>query len=302
MTARDRDTPQMAGFDGRTLAVLLACLGVWALGLAMAGLAGFALVAFALVLHSSLTHEILHGIAFRSGRLGTAVGLVQPGIAIPYLRFKRQHLAHHNDAKLTDPYDDPETNYLDPQVWDRLGRMHRTILRLNNTLMGRMLVGPALGQWAFMAADWRAMRAGDRQIAMDWALHLPGVIAVLSLVAWSPMSVWNYLLACYAALAVLKIRTFLEHQAHVHSAARTAIVEDRGILAFLFLNNNLHVIHHMYPSVPWHRLPALYRDQRERFQARNQGYVFASYGAIFRQFLWRSKDPVPHPLWPAPKD
>ncbi len=32
------------------------------------------------------------------------------------------HMAHHRDAILTDPYDDPESNYLDPAVWARLPR------------------------------------------------------------------------------------------------------------------------------------------------------------------------------------
>ena len=79
---------------------------------------------------------------------------------------------------------------------------------------------------------------------------------------------------------------------------RTVIIEDRGFFAFLFLNNNLHVVHHMHPGVPWYRLPALYRRGKERFCQVNDGYVYRSYGEIFRRFFWKAKDPVPHPLWP----
>jgi len=75
------------------------------------------------------------------------------------------------------------------------------------------------------------------------------------------------------------------------------VIEDRGVLALLFLNNNLHVVHHMHPNVSWYRLPALYRANKARYLARNQGYVYRSYGQIFRLFLCRSKDPVAHPLW-----
>ncbi|MEM9126831.1 MAG: fatty acid desaturase, partial [Pseudomonadota bacterium] len=82
--------------------------------------------------------------------------------------------------------------------------------------------------------------------------------------------------------------------------ARTVIVEDRGPLAFLFLNNNLHVVHHMNPKAPWYRLPGLYRTGRERYLTSNEAYVYKSYTEVFRQYFWRSKDPVVHPLWPKP--
>ena len=79
--------------------------------------------------------------------------------------------------------------------------------------------------------------------------------------------------------------------------ARTVIIEDRGLLAFLFLNNNLHVVHHVNPGVPWYRLPALYRAGKERYLEMNDGYVYRSYGEVFRRYLFKAKDPVPHPIW-----
>ena len=39
---------------------------------------------------------------------------------------------------------------------------------------------------------------------------------------------------------------------------------------------------------------------RERYLAVNDGYVYRSYGEVFRRYFWRAKDPVPHPLWPSP--
>ena len=61
--------------------------------------------------YSSLTHEVLHGHPFRSRVLSEA--LVFPGLTlyVPYLRFKDLHLQHHFDPALTDPHDDPESNY-----------------------------------------------------------------------------------------------------------------------------------------------------------------------------------------------
>ena len=218
-------------------------------------------------------------------------------LMIPYCRFRDLHLAHHRDANLTDPYDDPETNYLDPVVWALLPSWKRTLFRANNTLLGRILIGPIIGQALFLQDEWRLIIRGDRKVLFAWVLHGIGVAAVLTLVWMSAMPVWAYLLACYGAMGLLRIRTFLEHQAHEKVRGRTVIIEDRGPLAFLFLNNNLHVVHHMHPGVPWYLLPRLYRSGKARFNEINQGYVYRSYGEVFRRYLLRSKDPVAHPLW-----
>jgi fatty acid desaturase len=54
-------------------------------------------------------------------------------------------------------------------------------------------------------------------------------------------------------------------------------------------------VHHKNPGLPWYRLPAAYRLQREHWHAMNGGYVFASYGAVMRDFGLRAKEPVAHP-------
>lgn len=253
-----------------------------------------------LVLHASLTHEICHGHPFPSRAASEALVWINPGLAVPYLRFRDTHLAHHQDSVLTDPYDDPESNYLDPAKWDAMPKWLRILRQANNTLAGRMILGPILGQCAFMYGDTRAISAGDGQVLKGWLWHVPGVVLVLGVVSVSEVPLWLYLLAAYAALSVLKIRTFLEHQAHEKARGRTVIIEDRGLLAFLFLNNNLHVVHHMHPKVPWYRLPGLYAANKSRYLSRNDGYRYRSYAEIFRKFLLRRKDPVPHPLWQSP--
>jgi len=74
------------------------------------------------------------------------------------------------------------------------------------------------------------------------------------------------------------------------------LIEDRGPLALIFLNNNLHVVHHMHPRVPWYDLPAMFRANRDLYLQRNGGYYYRSYAEIFARHLLRAKDPVPHPL------
>lgn len=288
--------------EWRTLALIVACYGLWWAALnVLPGLGlGLAIAALALLaaMHSSLTHEVLHGHPFASQFWNETLMRLPLGLAVPYCRFRDLHLAHHRDSRLTDPYEDPESNYLDPAVWAAMPRWQQVIFRLNNTLAGRITLGAFLGQLRFMASEWRAWRAGAQEVAVAWAVHMAGVVAVLLIVRAAGVPVWAYLIAAFIALALLRIRTFLEHRAHDRVRSRTVIVEDNGFLAFLFLNNNLHVVHHMHPGLPWYRLPGLYRAGQERFQSINEGYVYRSYKDVFRQYFLKTKDPVAHPLWP----
>ena len=289
------------GPEWGTFFLMLACYGMWLaallllpqISLLLAVLVCAVLVAF----HSSLTHEALHGHPFRQRWLNEALMAPQLNMVIPYNRFRDTHLDHHRDENLTDPYDDPESNFLDPAVWQKMPMWRRRLYRINNTLLGRILLGPLIGQICFMAGDARAAGRGERAVIWGWLLHLPGLVLVLWVISLTAMPFWAYAIAAYLGLGLVKIRTFLEHRAHEQMHARTVVVEDRGPLALLFLNNNLHVVHHMHPGVPWYALPKLYRDQKAQFQSANENYTYTCYGEVFRRYFLRGKDPVPHPLW-----
>ncbi|MEM7318831.1 MAG: fatty acid desaturase [Pseudomonadota bacterium] len=286
-----------------TFLLIVGCYGLWlaclfwvaAYSVPIAIVLAGVLVAF----HASLTHEVLHGHPFPWKMVNEAMMLLPLNLCIPYHRFRDLHLAHHRDSNLTDPYDDPESNYLDPKVWSRLSGWKRGLYRVNNTLLGRMIFGPAISQATFSMDEWRAARNGDKSVWIAWLVHVPGAAVVLWVVAMSHMPVWAYLISAYIGLSLLKIRTFAEHRAHEKARGRTVVIEDSGPLAFLFLNNNLHVVHHMNPTAAWYDLPGLYRSGKDRYLACNEGYTFQSYRDLFRRHFWRSKDPVPHPLWPA---
>ncbi len=288
-------------FDWRTLALIAGCHALWALSGTALWLAApwlaWPLLTISMVLHSSLQHEVAHGHPFKNRIASAALVLPALGLWIPFLRFRDLHLAHHRDSRLTDPYDDPETNYLDPAAYRRLPRPVRRILDFNNTLLGRMAIGPAIGLAHFIRKDALAVAAGDRRAALGWLLHLPALAPVAAFVLAAPVPAAAYVAATYAALSILKIRTFLEHRAHETPGGRTALIEDRGPLAFLFLNNNLHIVHHTHPTAPWHRLPALHAEDPESYLARNHGYRYGGYAEIFRRHFLKAKDPVPHPLW-----
>lgn len=264
----------------------------------MAPVVAVIVLALAIVLHSSLMHEVLHGHPTGNEGLNTALIFANIGLFVPYLRFKDTHLEHHRDENLTDPYDDPESNYCDPAVWALSSSLWRSVLRFNNTLFGRMLIGPLIGQFSFMLNDAKSIINRERRVLLGWLIHVPAVLPVLYWIAYEgAMPVALYLTSAYIALSILKIRTFLEHRAHPLARGRSVVIEQQCIFSFLFLNNSYHAVHHAHPKIAWYHLPAKFAAHRERYLAQNEGYSYTSYKAIFGKYMFTAKDPVAHPIW-----
>ena len=284
-----------------TIGMLAVCYAGWAAATLAYPLIGpwllVILVAPLVTLHSSLQHEALHGHPTRSPRLNEALVYPPLGLLFPYRRFKTLHLKHHNDQALTDPYDDPESFYYAAADWRRLPGFIRAVLDFNNTFLGRFSIGPLVMLVGFLASELRLMRRGDRKVLRSWLHHGVGLALVF---AWTAglcgIPVWLYVAAAYLGLSILTVRTFAEHQAHTSPAGRTVIVEASPLLSLLFLNNNLHYVHHEHPRVAWYDLPALYRARKAEFLAANESYSFNGYGEMLRRYLLRAKHPVPHPL------
>lgn len=253
------------------------------------------LMTLAATLHSSLAHENLHGHPTRWRWVNELLVGLNLGLVYPYRRYRELHLRHHNDTRLTDPFEDPESYYQAAWRHRRMPGLLRGMLVINNTMLGRMLIGPWLGTMGFLAKELQGLAANAPRIRRAWALNLLGCVpVVVALIAWD-IPVWLYLLTVvWASQAMISVRTFAEHQWHERPDGRTIIVE-RSPLSFLFLNNNLHFVHHKRPHVPWYCLPTLYRAQQSHWQIGNEGYVYPGYWALWRGHAIRVKEPVTHP-------
>ncbi len=293
---------RIAKIEWPTIWLTAACAAVWMASTYAAGHYGWwpmlAVTVLMVTLHSSLQHEALHGHPTRNRWFNEALVCLPVGVFFPYRRFKTLHLTHHNDARLTDPYEDPESNYFAPDDWAKLPRWMQWVREINNTLIGRLTIGPALGITGFLIAEAKLLASGDRRVILAWLLHVAGLIPVVwwvTVVAGLNPLLYVFAVA-YPGYGLLTLRTFAEHQAADAHEERTAVVEDSGFFGLLFLNNNLHAVHHLHPSAAWYELPAIYRDGKERFLARNGGYLFTSYWDLLRQHGLKAKEPVPHPL------
>ncbi len=284
-----------------TVALILGCYGGWAAaGLALwpaAPMLALVVLAIAIALQSSLMHEASHGHPTRSAALNELLVGLPIGLVYPYRRFRTLHLRHHADESLTDPFDDPESYYR--ALWQHrdLPAVMKTLLAVNNTMVGRFVLGPVLANAAFLATDARLIAAGDRAVRIAWMRHAIGLAIILPVVTIGfGMPLWLYIVVpVWLGQSFIAIRTFAEHQWSERPDGRTIIVE-RSPLSLLFLNNNLHLVHHKQPQVAWYRLPRLFAEKRAEWIAMNGGYVYPNYLALLKDFAFRAKEPVIHPF------
>jgi len=291
----------VAAVEIPTLLLLLATYGGW-LGITFAYsrwplLVVAPLGALLVTLQGSLQHEAVHGHPTRWDAVNRLLVIVPLSLWLPYERYRRSHLAHHRDERLTDPLDDPESYYWTAEDWQRLGTLSRAIVRLQQTLAGRVTVGAFWSIGRFLHAEWRALRAGEPAVRGVWLEHLLWcipVVAWLELVCAMPFMVYVFAMAV-PGTSITLIRSFAEHRARPEVRQRIATVEGSWLLGPLYLFNNLHSLHHEAPWIPWYRYPARYRLIRERLLAENGGLVYRTYFDVARRFLFRPHDTPLHP-------
>jgi fatty acid desaturase len=288
--------------EGPTWALVVVIYGGWGLLTWCYGVLPWWLVlptgAWVMAWQMSLQHELIHGHPTRSRRINAALGFPPLCLWLPFACYRESHLAHHAGDGLTDPRRDPESFYVTAEEWSRMGPIRRMLIQVNNTFVGRVLVGPALSIGGFLQAELRLLVRGDRGRWRIWAAHGAGVLAVIAW-TWQVCAIppWVYgLLFVYPGMSLALIRSFAEHRAEAEVGHRTAIVEDAPVLGLLFLHNNLHVVHHTRPGLPWYEIPAAYRRDRDRFIADNNNLVYRGYREVAGRHLLTAHHQPVHPM------
>jgi fatty acid desaturase len=309
--AKTDTTSKSLRCEPQTLAVALAVYGgfglaTWyfhALPLWLAVPVGAVLIAW----QGSLQHETIHGHPFASRRLNALLGGVPLSLFIPYPLYRRTHLWHHRFGGriLTDPIVDPESFYLTQGALAKSGLLLRWLRIANTTLLGRMIVGPFIATGTFLIGPARSLALGEGREWRIWAAHGVAVTTVLLwVVGICKINVFVYI-ACfvYPGQSLSLLRSFAEHRASAEPAQRTAVVESNPVFSLIFLYNNLHVVHHARPALPWYKLPAAWRQlqaDRGDAAARTAGLVYSGgYLELLGRYLLRPVIDVEHPHAPV---
>lgn len=247
-------------------------------------------------LHGSLQHEVIHGHPTRSKIINELLVFPAPGLWLPYGIYRDTHLKHHIDEYITDPFEDPESYYLAADSWSRTSVLHRQFLLIRNTVVGRLLIGPAWACYSLLRAETAMLLRRDYSHLRYWAWHMVSVTIILIWLRYCEIPWFEYAILCaYPGLSLTMLRSFLEHQADPDPTKRSVVVQSGKFMGLLFLNNNLHALHHEKPALPWYQLPAEYDRRSGEILMRNGNYFYRGYLDIIRRYFFSPKTHPRHP-------
>ncbi len=254
--------------------------------------------AYIVALHGSLQHEAVHGYPFRRRLWNSAIVFPSLWLWLPYAQYRHLHLIHHRNERLTSPADDPESNYLTPEAWAKMGALHHAVRKALTTCAGRLVLGPPYYTMRAWLEALHRLREGDWSCLRNWLLHVPAVAVVLFwVIGVCQIPFWQYvLLYVWPGLSLTLLRSYLEHQGRAEVGRRTVVVEAGPLMSLVYLNNNLHAVHHLDPAAPWHQRRRRYHEIRDDVLHENGGYRYRGYGEIVARYLFSPKEPVIHPL------
>ena len=227
---------------------------------------------------SLFTHEGVHGTLSLRPWWNRALSIV---CALPVLQnfsaYKVLHLKHHHHLGQEG---DPD-HYANYTSWTWLEfAMH----------WGRLIIGypayivaiPILGfrQGTSSARWWITLEVGLLALLITAAvLTLPPLWLIHGWLI--PMIVINTLVN----IRGMSQHTFLEHQSDTVLGTRSILTNP--VTAFFMCNENYHLEHHLYPTIPWYNLPRLHKALRAELVARGAPYI-RSYFAFVCEFVRKS--------------
>ena len=244
--------------------------------------------------HQSATarqHELGHGTPFRTRWLNDALFHFSSFITLSEgLYYRWRHSRHHTHTIIVGK---------DPEI--QSPRPPRPVLLVVN-IFNLSTVVASLRDLAQRASG--NLGSGERFVPSPergkviWAariyLLLIALIAATSLLAWSWLPV---LLTIGPRVIGAPLYAFLHFTQHAGLSedvydhrlnSRTVLMNP--VLRFLYLNMNFHMEHHMFPMVPYYRLPALHRLIRHECPPPKIGLVDA-YREIVPALLRQTRDP-----------
>ena len=217
-------------------------------------------------------HETMHNTAFKSRRANTVVGWLSACPSLLNQHFYTAfHLAHHRHTQ--DPARDPELIVPPPSTLDAyvLRVLALPYWRTRLTVVADCWRGD-LGRYPFIPE-----RAGPKVIRSVRAMSVFMVaLAAGSAWAWGP---WTPVLFWIGPQMLgqpfLRLYLLTEHTLCTeddNGLTNTRTVLTNGLMRLVMWNMSYHTEHHLYPSIPFHRLPDAHLALRDRLGVVQDGY------------------------------
>ncbi|WP_431300125.1 fatty acid desaturase [Tabrizicola sp. BL-A-41-H6] len=227
----------------------------------------------------TLEHEATHKTPFRTPWLNEWAGrLAGFLLLLPFEWFRYFHLAHHRWTNIEGR--DPELAGGKPEGW-RAWVWHVSGLPYWGSearLLAALVRGRAEGDYLPQGAKGRIV-AEARWMAAGYG-------AVLASFFWTPVPLWVWIVPVVLGQPVLRLYLLAEHGdcpkvANMFQNTRTVFTT--ALVRFLAWNMPYHVEHHVYPAVPFHRLPALHHLMRQELRVTAEGYAAFTRGYLQRR-------------------
>lgn len=226
----------------------------------------------------TLEHEATHKTPFASEAINEWVGRTCGFlILLPFEWFRYFHLAHHRwtniagrDPELANPKPGTRTEW----IWQVSG----IPLWISQA---RLFVSLLFGR---ADADYLPKGALPRIRREAWIMAAGYALVAGSLLV-APVLFWVWLLPVVLGQPALRLYLLAEHGdcpqvANMFENTRTTFTT--ALVRFLAWNMPFHVEHHVYPAVPFHRLPALHQIMKNDLRVTADGYA-----AFTRDYLAR---------------
>ncbi len=237
--------------------------------------------------HFNFQHEVIHGWRSIPAWLRFTIAYPPLGLWFPLEIYIRNHSIHHRNQRLTYPGKDTETFYHNAEDWRNYSSLWQKLYLANQTLLGRLMLGPWIRWRKLILVDIGKLFRGDFVDLGIWIRHSIAVAMLLWFVLGvADMPIWQFLLFfTLSGMMLGMLRPFLEHRWGEKPYERVASVESNWLFGLLFLWNNLHIAHHLHPTMPWYEIPKFYRENRERLLALNGHFVYRGYFELVRAHL-----------------
>lgn len=222
-----------------------------------------------LVFLFTLEHECTHKTPFANTTLNEVVGHATGLIMIlPFQWFWYFHLAHHRWTNIPDQ--DPELAAPRPDTWGQMA-WHITGLPYWWAMI-RQVVGNAFSVPLAAYVPKSAMPRIRREAQIMLCLYVIAVIVTF----FVPILLWIWIIPALIGQPFLRVYLLAEHGrcppvANMFENTRTTITS--RAIRFIAWNMPYHAEHHIFPAVPFHKLPELHEETRAHLQQTSQGYV-----------------------------
>ncbi len=217
-----------------------------------------------------LLHETSHKSVFKTSWLNALVarlcGLL---IFLPAEWFRWFHFQHHRYTQIRGK--DPE---LDTPKPDTLGKL---LLHVTGGPVWLAHIRTLFGNAGGVASDFvPAAKRGQVRLESRVLLLIYFLLILISVYYGSLLMLYVWVFPALLGQPFLRLYLLAEHAGCAYSKnvlENTRTVRTHSLIRFLAWNMPYHVEHHAFPTVPFHKLPALHQVMQPHLQVTAQGYT-----------------------------